>query len=126
MCAFNGPRCIGAGGVRQELRNGTDLLDFPRLFPIIAGILIVVPSVIKGAGGYGEARMSAGADRPNEFRGIRPAGEPDQPVGREPRLMNSKRSGAVTFDVRAGRVGRASRNKWRRRNDALSRNRKTS
>jgi hypothetical protein len=49
--------------VGQELRKGMDVLDFPRLFTIIAGLLIVVPFLIKGADGYGEARMSAGSDR---------------------------------------------------------------
>lgn len=33
---------VGAGGIGQELKNSLDLLDFPRLFTIIAVILIVV------------------------------------------------------------------------------------
>ena len=33
---------VGAGGIGQELKNSLDLLDFPRLFTIIALILIVV------------------------------------------------------------------------------------
>ncbi len=33
---------VGAGGIGQELKNSMDLLDFPRLFTIIAVILIVV------------------------------------------------------------------------------------
>lgn len=33
---------VGAGGIGQELKNSMDLLDFPRLFTIIAIILIVV------------------------------------------------------------------------------------
>ena len=33
---------VGAGGIGQELKNSMDLLDFPRLFTIIAIILVVV------------------------------------------------------------------------------------
>ena len=33
---------VGAGGIGQELKNSMDLLDFSRLFTIIAVILIVV------------------------------------------------------------------------------------
>lgn len=33
---------VGAGGIGQELKNSMDLLDFPRLFTIIAVILAVV------------------------------------------------------------------------------------
>jgi phosphonate transport system permease protein len=33
---------VGAGGVGQELKNSMDLLDFNRMFTIIAVILIVV------------------------------------------------------------------------------------
>ncbi len=33
---------VGAGGIGQELKNSLDLLDFPRLFTIIALILVVV------------------------------------------------------------------------------------
>ncbi len=33
---------VGAGGIGQELKSSMDLLDFPRLFTIIAVILIVV------------------------------------------------------------------------------------
>ena len=33
---------VGAGGIGQELKNSMDLLDFPRLFTILALILIVV------------------------------------------------------------------------------------
>ena len=33
---------VGAGGIGQELKNSMDLLDFPRLFTIIAMILVVV------------------------------------------------------------------------------------
>lgn len=33
---------VGAGGIGQELKNSMDLLDFPRLFTIIALILVVV------------------------------------------------------------------------------------
>ena len=33
---------VGAGGIGQELKNSMDLLDFNRLFTIIAVILIVV------------------------------------------------------------------------------------
>jgi phosphonate transport system permease protein len=33
---------VGAGGIGQELKNSMDLLDFSRLFTIIAVILCVV------------------------------------------------------------------------------------
>ena len=33
---------VGAGGIGQELKNSLDLLDFARLFTIIAVILVVV------------------------------------------------------------------------------------
>ena len=33
---------VGAGGIGQELKNSIDLLDFARLFTIIAVILVVV------------------------------------------------------------------------------------
>ena len=33
---------MGAGGIGLELKNSMDLLDFPRLFTIIAMILVVV------------------------------------------------------------------------------------
>jgi phosphonate transport system permease protein len=33
---------VGAGGIGQELKNSVDLLDFPRLFTILAVILVVV------------------------------------------------------------------------------------
>ncbi len=33
---------VGAGGIGQELKNSMDLLDFPRLFTIIAIILVMV------------------------------------------------------------------------------------
>ena len=36
---------VGAGGIGQELKNSLDLLDFPRLFTIIAVILIVVTAL---------------------------------------------------------------------------------
>jgi phosphonate transport system permease protein len=36
---------VGAGGIGQELKNSMDLLDFPRLFTIIAVILIVVTAL---------------------------------------------------------------------------------
>jgi phosphonate transport system permease protein len=36
---------VGAGGIGQELKNSMDLLDFPRLFTIIAVIVIVVTLV---------------------------------------------------------------------------------
>jgi phosphonate transport system permease protein len=36
---------VGAGGIGQELKNSMDLLDFPRLFTIIAVIVIVVTIV---------------------------------------------------------------------------------
>jgi phosphonate transport system permease protein len=36
---------VGAGGIGQELKNSLDLLDFARLFTIIAVILIVVTAI---------------------------------------------------------------------------------
>jgi phosphonate transport system permease protein len=36
---------VGAGGIGQELKNSLDLLDFARLFTIIAVILIVVTAL---------------------------------------------------------------------------------
>ena len=33
---------VGAGGIGQELKSSMDLLDFPRLFTIIAVIVVVV------------------------------------------------------------------------------------
>jgi phosphonate transport system permease protein len=36
---------VGAGGIGQELKNSMDLLDFPRLFTIIAIILVVVTAL---------------------------------------------------------------------------------
>jgi phosphonate transport system permease protein len=36
---------VGAGGIGQELKNSTDLLDFARLFTIIAVILVVVTTL---------------------------------------------------------------------------------
>jgi phosphonate transport system permease protein len=36
---------VGAGGIGQELKNSMDLLDFSRLFTIIAVILIVVTAL---------------------------------------------------------------------------------
>jgi phosphonate transport system permease protein len=36
---------VGAGGIGQELKNSMDLLDFARLFTIIALILLVVTAL---------------------------------------------------------------------------------
>jgi phosphonate transport system permease protein len=36
---------VGAGGIGQELKNSMDLLDFARLFTIIAVILVVVTAL---------------------------------------------------------------------------------
>jgi phosphonate transport system permease protein len=36
---------VGAGGIGQELKNSLDLLDFSRLFTIIAVILIAVTAI---------------------------------------------------------------------------------
>src|SRR5262249_6565236 len=36
---------VGAGGIGQELKNSVDLLDFARLFTIIAVILVVVTAL---------------------------------------------------------------------------------
>jgi len=41
---------VGAGGIGQELKNSMDLLDFPRLFTIIAVILIVVTALDQVSG----------------------------------------------------------------------------
>src|SRR5215813_6228240 len=36
---------VGAGGIGQELKNSMDLLDFARLFTIVAVILVVVTAI---------------------------------------------------------------------------------
>jgi phosphonate transport system permease protein len=41
---------VGAGGIGQELKNSMDLLDFPRLFTIIAVILVVVTALDQFSG----------------------------------------------------------------------------
>jgi phosphonate transport system permease protein len=41
---------VGAGGIGQELKNSMDLLDFSRLFTIIAVILIVVTALDQFSG----------------------------------------------------------------------------
>jgi len=41
---------VGAGGIGQELKSSMDLLDFPRLFTIIAVILIVVTALDQVSG----------------------------------------------------------------------------
>ena len=40
---------VGAGGIGQELKNSMDLLDFPRLFTIIAIILAMVTAIDHGS-----------------------------------------------------------------------------
>jgi phosphonate transport system permease protein len=41
---------VGAGGIGLELKNSMDLLDFPRLFTIIALILVVVTALDQASG----------------------------------------------------------------------------
>ena len=41
---------VGAGGIGQELKNSMDLLDFARLFTIIAVILVVVTALDQFSG----------------------------------------------------------------------------
>lgn len=41
---------VGAGGIGQELKSSMDLLDFPRLFTIIAVIVVVVTLIDKFSG----------------------------------------------------------------------------
>lgn len=41
---------VGAGGIGQELKNSMDLLDFNRLFTIIAAILVVVTTLDQVSG----------------------------------------------------------------------------
>jgi phosphonate transport system permease protein len=36
---------VGAGGIGLELKNSVDLLDFSRLFTIIAVILVIVTAL---------------------------------------------------------------------------------
>ncbi len=48
---------VGAGGIGQELKNSMDLLDFPRLFTIIAVILIVV-TVLDLVSGWLRAKLA--------------------------------------------------------------------
>jgi phosphonate transport system permease protein len=40
---------VGAGGIGQELKNSMDLLLFPRLFTIIAIILVMVTVIDAGS-----------------------------------------------------------------------------
>jgi phosphonate transport system permease protein len=47
---------VGAGGIGQELKNSMDLLDFPRLFTIIAVILIVV-TILDQVSGWIRAKL---------------------------------------------------------------------
>lgn len=47
---------VGAGGIGLELKNSMDLLDFPRLFTIIALILVVV-MVLDQASGWLRKRL---------------------------------------------------------------------
>ena len=47
---------VGAGGIGQELKNSMDLLDFPRLFTIIAVILVVV-TVLDQVSGWLRAKL---------------------------------------------------------------------
>src|SRR5262249_33495142 len=48
---------VGAGGIGQELKNSMDLLDFPRLFTIIAVILVVV-TVLDFVSGWLRAKLA--------------------------------------------------------------------
>ncbi|MCK0195296.1 phosphonate ABC transporter, permease protein PhnE [Ancylobacter sp. 6x-1] len=48
---------VGAGGIGQELKNSMDLLDFPRLFTIIALILVVV-TVLDQLSGWLRRRLA--------------------------------------------------------------------
>jgi phosphonate transport system permease protein len=47
---------VGAGGIGLELKNSMDLLDFPRLFTIIALILVVI-TVLDQASGWLRKRL---------------------------------------------------------------------
>lgn len=47
---------VGAGGIGLELKNSMDLLDFPRLFTIIALILVVV-TILDQASGWIRKRL---------------------------------------------------------------------
>nr|WP_314541403.1 phosphonate ABC transporter, permease protein PhnE [uncultured Massilia sp.] len=47
---------VGAGGIGLELKNSMDLLDFPRLFTIIALILVVV-TVLDAVSGWIRKRL---------------------------------------------------------------------
>jgi phosphonate transport system permease protein len=47
---------VGAGGIGLELKNSMDLLDFPRVFTIIAVILVVV-TVLDQASGRLRAKL---------------------------------------------------------------------
>ncbi|MCA6112696.1 phosphonate ABC transporter, permease protein PhnE [Bradyrhizobium cenepequi] len=48
---------VGAGGIGQELKNSMDLLDFRRLFTIIA-IIVIVVSIVDQLSGWLRARLS--------------------------------------------------------------------
>ena len=47
---------VGAGGIGLELKNSMDLLDFPRVFSIIAVILVVV-TVLDQVSGWLRAKL---------------------------------------------------------------------
>lgn len=48
---------VGAGGIGQELKNSMDLLDFARLFTIIAVILVVV-TLLDQVSGWARRRLA--------------------------------------------------------------------
>jgi phosphonate transport system permease protein len=48
---------VGAGGIGQELKNSMDLMDFRRLFTIIA-IIVIVVSIVDQLSGWLRARLS--------------------------------------------------------------------
>jgi hypothetical protein len=57
---------VGAGGIGQELKNSMDLLDFARLFTIIAVILVVV----KAFNGHAAIEDVSFAMGEHEFVGV--------------------------------------------------------
>ena len=77
---------VGAGGIGQELKNSMDLLDFPRLFTIIALILIVVTVLDQSR--IGCARDSCDARRRDRATPDRDGCTVNNPRRRRPALPN--------------------------------------
>jgi hypothetical protein len=116
---------VGAGGVGQELKNSMDLLDVPRLFTIIAVILIVV-TILDQVSGWIRAKLvgapactgSNGVSR--HYRCFRRR----TPISLEVESLGNRRETAGgwrgNLSHSRGRVRRGSGTEWRRQNDPHS------